>query len=332
MYSTVSTAAMTCTLWCLLFLSAISVNELRAQPGSGPSPDRLSSRLWAKPGSNLPAEVIAHRGASQERPEHTLSAYQLALEQGADYIEPDLRLTKDRVLICLHDATLNRTTNIAEHPEFAERARRDASERPAWYPEDFTLEELKRLRARQGTRGRSSEYDGKEGIPTFAEVVGLARRYQEQSGRPVGLVPELRGAVAEFVKEVQTLNVDQPDSDLKLYLQSFQLADLKAARAELNLPSAWLVTKWPTAEQMKELREQITALGTNKRLILAADGAEQVAQAQAAGLQIIAWTFADDNFDRQNFESAAAELQMALARGVDAFFTDSPASGRNAVR
>jgi len=280
----------------------------------------------------LPAEVIAHRGSSMERPEHTLAAYQLAIEQGADYLEPDLRLTRDGILIALHDTTLNRTTDVADRPEFAGRARLDGRNQPAWYPEDFMLEEIKSLRTKQGTKGRSAEYDGRESIPTFSEVVALARRYQEQTGRPVGLVPELRGSIAEFVREVRTLKLDQPDSDLKLYLQSFSLDDLQAARAELALPAAWLVTKWPAAETLPKLRKEITGLGANKQLILAADGAEQVARAQAAGLQVIAWTFADDNFDRQSFESAADELRTALNRGVDAFFTDSPASGRNAVR
>jgi glycerophosphoryl diester phosphodiesterase len=332
MFSRTQAVARAFAVWLLVILSAFWADVVTAQPAGGPNSERPPSRLWAAPGSKLPAEVIAHRGSSLERPEHTLAAYQLAIEQGADYLEPDLRLTRDGILIALHDTTLNRTTDVADRPEFAGRARLDGRNQPAWYPEDFLLEEIKRVRAKQGTKGRSAEFDGRESIPTFSEVVALARRYQEQSGRPVGLVPELRGSIAEFVKEVRALQLDQPDSDLKLYLQSFSLDDLRAARAELGLPAAWLVTKWPPAETLPKLRKEITGLGANKRLLLAADGAEQIARAKEAGLQIIAWTFADDNFDRQNFPSAAAELQAVLDRGVDAFFTDSPASGKNAVK
>jgi len=110
--------------------------------------------------------IIAHRGASGERPEHTLAAYRLALEEGADYIEPDLRLTKDGVFIALHDASLNRTTDVATRPEFAGRAKPDKKGAPSWSPGDSTLAEIRTLRCHQGTAGRPKEFDNQEGIPT----------------------------------------------------------------------------------------------------------------------------------------------------------------------
>jgi glycerophosphoryl diester phosphodiesterase len=115
--------------------------------------------------------IIAHRGASGERPEHTLGAYHLALAQGADYIEPDLRLTKDGVFIALHDSSLDRTTDVAAHPEFAHLAKLDKKGNKVWEPGDFLLSEIRALRTRQGTMGRPKDFDGQEEIPTLQEIL-----------------------------------------------------------------------------------------------------------------------------------------------------------------
>ena len=119
--------------------------------------------------------VIAHRGASGHLPEHTLPGYALAIEMGADYIEPDLVMSKDGVFISRHDHYLSSSTNVADHPEFAGR-KKTIGERKDWYAEDFTLAEIKTLRARQAFPGRSTEYDDKYDIPPFPQVIDLVKR------------------------------------------------------------------------------------------------------------------------------------------------------------
>lgn len=126
-----------------------------------------------------PPLLIAHRGASAERPEHTLESYALAIEQGADFIEPDLVVTRDGVLVCRHEPLLDETTDVASRPEFAARrkaATLDGAIATGWFAEDFTLDELKLLRARERIpeiRPANTAYDGQYEIPTFAEVLAL---------------------------------------------------------------------------------------------------------------------------------------------------------------
>ena len=136
--------------------------------------------------------VIAHRGASGGRPEHTMAAYKLAIAQGADYIEPDLVMTRDGVLVCRHENEISGTTDVAAHPEFA--ARRvvktvDGVAAAGWWVEDFTLAELRSLRCKERLpqfRPGNVAYDGQETIPTFAEALALAN----EAG--VGIYPELK--------------------------------------------------------------------------------------------------------------------------------------------
>ena len=135
--------------------------------------------------------VIAHRGASGYRPEHTLEGYRLAIEMGADFIEPDLVSTKDGVLIARHENEIGSTTDVAER--FPDRKRTktiDGQALTGWFTEDFTLAEIKTLRARERLAFRSHEYDGRFAIPTFDEVLDLAQRRGRARGRPVGAYPE----------------------------------------------------------------------------------------------------------------------------------------------
>jgi glycerophosphoryl diester phosphodiesterase len=139
--------------------------------------------------------VIAHRGASGYRPEHTLEAYRLAIEMGADYIEPDLVMTRDGVLVARHEPVIGGTTNVALLPEFAARRTTKVIDGVTyannWFVEDFTLAELKTLRAVQ-TRGRDSSYDGQFEVPTLDEVIALAQAESARLGRTIGIYPELK--------------------------------------------------------------------------------------------------------------------------------------------
>jgi len=140
--------------------------------------------------------VIGHRGAPGYRPDHTLEGYKLAIEMGADYIEPDLVATKDGVLIARHEPNITGTTDVADHPEFADRRRTgvdvDGALEEGWFASDFTLAEIKTLRAVQPLAERSPEFDGMFEIPTLGEVLALARAEGRKRGREVGVYPETK--------------------------------------------------------------------------------------------------------------------------------------------
>lgn len=137
--------------------------------------------------------IIGHRGASGHRPEHTLASYELAVQQGADYVEPDLVLTKDGVLIARHENEISGTTDVeAKFPDRKATKRVDGTEISGWLTEDFTLAEIKTLRARERLPFRSKAHDGQFDVPTFDEVIALAAWLSSERGRPVGLYPETK--------------------------------------------------------------------------------------------------------------------------------------------
>ncbi|GAB7034639.1 glycerophosphodiester phosphodiesterase [Streptomyces sp. NPDC021749] len=145
-------------------------------------------------GRELPVPlIVGHRGASGYRPEHTFGSYQLALDMGADVIEQDLVPTKDGHLVCRHENDITATTDVSAHPEFADRRTTktvDGQQLTGWFTEDFTLAELKTLRAKEripGTRQHNTLYDGRWQVPTFEEVLGWAEREGRKRGRRVWL-------------------------------------------------------------------------------------------------------------------------------------------------
>lgn len=274
--------------------------------------------------------VIAHRGASGERPEHTLAAYRLALEEGADYIEPDLRQTKDGVFIALHDASLNRTTDVASRTEFAKLARLKLGV-AAWFPGDFTLAEIRTLRCRQGIAGRPKEFDDKEGIPTLEEVVALVRTWNRDHQTRVGLIPELRGGAGAFVEFIREHKLEAPDAP-PIYLQSFEASTLKTARQQLKFPAALLFSEAPAAEKLPAIKADFDAVAVGKAGCLKDNSAAWIKEAHRLGLQVIAWTFDGTSFDKTRFKSCQEEIECAFRNGVDGVFTDFPTSGVKAKR
>ena len=192
--------------------------------------------------------VIAHRGASGELPEHTLQGYRLAITQGADFIEPDLVITKDGVLIARHEPILDDTTNIAE--VFGEERKStknlDGEEVTAYFAEDFTLEEIKQLRAVQPRDFRSDEFDGEFEIPTFQEVIELVQEVEAETGEKVGIYPETKHPT--FFDE-QGLSLEEPlittlqetgfTDPSRIFIQSFEVANLLDLQNNL-LPDAGL--------------------------------------------------------------------------------------------
>ncbi|MEO5867194.1 MAG: glycerophosphodiester phosphodiesterase family protein, partial [Sphingomonas sp.] len=142
--------------------------------------------------------VIGHRGASGLRPEHTLASYTLAIAQGADFIEPDLVLTKDDIFVARHENDISDTTDVAKHPEFAARKATktiDGEKHTGWFTEDFTLAELKTLRAKERLpllRRDNVAFDGQFEIPTLAEIITLAKAKSKETGRTIGIYPETK--------------------------------------------------------------------------------------------------------------------------------------------
>ncbi|HEY9296024.1 MAG TPA: glycerophosphodiester phosphodiesterase family protein, partial [Phormidium sp.] len=145
--------------------------------------------------NSSPPIIIAHRGASGFRQEHTLESYELAINLGADYIEPDLVSTKDGILIARHENEISSTTNVAEYPEFANRKATkliDGKLITGWFTEDFTLEEIKTLKAKERLPFREQSFNGKFSIPTFQEIIDLVKVKSGEIGRSLGIYPETK--------------------------------------------------------------------------------------------------------------------------------------------
>ena len=199
--------------------------------------------------------VIAHRGASGHVPEHTLAAYALAVFQGADFIEPDLVSTRDGALIARHDNRLELTTDVAKRPEFAEMyASKEVNGRTqhGWFSEDFDLEQIKRLRAVErlpDLRPANCRFDGQFEVPTFDEVIELARSLGRLTGRCIGVYPETKspshfaslGLALEvpLVASCHRVGWDSPESPV--FLQSFEVGNLQQLAQLTRLPRVQLL-------------------------------------------------------------------------------------------
>jgi glycerophosphoryl diester phosphodiesterase len=279
------------------------------------------------------AFVVAHRGASAYAPEHTIAAYTLALEQGADYVEQDLTLTSDGVLVCLHDDTLERTTDV--EARFPDRAVVESGPegRPArrWYANDFTLAELKTLDAGSWFDAR---FAGAR-IPTFEEAIALVK------GR-AGIFPELksparlnaRGVDVEQAVAGVLAKHGLTDARLKgrpaVYLQSFEEKSVRRLATLLPaVPRAFLLgskdaSRWLTADGLREVKTFATAIGPARQLIEARPGI--VADAHAAGLAVVPYTFRQPSGSGDpGRERARAEMRRFLVDyRVDGLFTDNP--------
>jgi glycerophosphoryl diester phosphodiesterase len=291
--------------------------------------------------------VIAHRGASGERPEHTLESYRLAIEQGADYIEPDLVMTRDGVLIARHENEIGGTTDVAGHPEFAARRRTqtiDGEIMTGWFTEDFTLAEIKTLRARERLpelRSQNCAFDGRFEVPTFDEILELATNANSTraGGAKIGVYPEtkhpahftalglaLEQAVLDALQRHGYGSVGSP-----VFIQSFDPRNLRLLRGMTRLPLLQLLEH--DLGDLSEIAQYADGIGIAKPLA-SVDG---VRAAHAVNLKVHVWTFrAENEFlpgDLQIGKSPAAhgnldaEIRRFLERGIDGFFVDFPAIG-----
>lgn len=196
--------------------------------------------------------VLGHRGASGERPEHTLAAYELAIAQGADFIEPDLVSTKDGVLIARHENEISGTTDVADRPEFADRKATkviDGVSYTGWFAEDFTLAEIKTLRAIERLPFRDQSFNGQFEIPTLQEIIDLAKKKSAETGRTIGIYPETKhptyhdsiGLSLEepLVKILKANGWDKKDSPV--FIQSFEVGNLKELNQLIDVPLVQLL-------------------------------------------------------------------------------------------
>jgi glycerophosphoryl diester phosphodiesterase len=296
---------------CLLLAMLMAINE-RSVPAGTPAAARK--------------QLVAHRGASAYAPEHTVDSYRLALDQGADFVEQDLAVTKDGVLVCIHDLSLERTTNVEE--VFPARfSRHEGSVGPVrrWLVGDFTLAEIKRLDA-------GSWFDPKFAgarVPTFQEAIDLVR------GK-AGLYPELKDPAfyrergispEELLAAVVRKSGLANDPSTPLVIQSFDEPTIRLVSTALpNVPRVWLVgeseaSRLDAAEKLQEIASWATGIGPQKAIIAARP--EVVAWAHAARLTVTPWTF------RSSGPGTAASVRAEMAKylyeyDVDALFTDNP--------
>ena len=275
--------------------------------------------------------IIAHRGASGERPEHTLGSYELAVDQGADFIEPDLVSTKDGVLVARHENEISETTDVAAHPEFAERKTTktiDAQSLTGWFTEDFTLAELKTLRAKERLpqlRPANTAYDGRWDVPTLGEIIALVKRREQETGRRIGLYPETKhsshfralGLPLEERLVATLAKAGYDGADDPVFIQSFEVDNLKRLNGMTELPLIQLMasTSGPpdqpsmtyaamsTPKGLAEIARYADGVGLEKAMVIPrnADGklaapTSIVADAHAVGLKVHVWTFRRENY------------------------------------
>jgi glycerophosphoryl diester phosphodiesterase len=291
--------------------------------------------------------VIAHRGASGERPEHTLESYRLAIEQGADYIEPDLVMTRDGVLIARHENEIGGTTDVASHPEFAARRRAqiiDGEAMTGWFTEDFTLAEIKTLRARErlpALRPGNCAFDGRFSVPTFDEILQLAvdTNRRRGAGPRIGVYPETKHpahfAAIGLPQEQAVLTVldrfDYGGEGSPVFIQSFDPDNLRQLRDMTPLTLVQLLEH--ELGDLHRIAEYADGIGIAKPLATA----KGIADAHSVDLTVHVWTFrAENEFLPPDLRvgavpaehgNLAGEIERYLERGIDGFFTDFPAIG-----
>jgi len=327
-----------------------------------------SGASGASGASRPPVLVIAHRGASGYRPEHTLAAYELAIDQGADYVEPDVVVTKDGVLVARHENEIGATTDAAvKFPDRKAAKVVDGRRVEGWFVEDFTLAEVKTLRARERLPGRSRAFDGRFAVPTLEEVLALVERRRRETGRTVGVYPETKhptyfrdlGLPIEerLLAALEAHGLTRPTDPV--FVQSFETGNLRWLRARTGVRLVQLLddhgrpfdleragdprtyADLATPAGLKEIATYADAIGPSKRLVVPADSSgalrpptRLVEDAHAAGLLVHVWTLRSDSAELapDYHGDPAAEYRQLVALGVDGIFGDFPDVGVRATR
>jgi len=316
--------------------------------------------------------IIAHRGASGERPEHTLAAYERAIDQGADFIEPDLVATKDGVLVARHENEISGTTDVGQRPQFAARLTTrmiDGQAVTGWFTEDFTLAELRTLRARERLpelRPANARFDDLYPVPTLAEIIALVRAKEAETGRTIGLYPEIKhptyfAGIGHDLAAMLVAGLHDGGYFTAMdpvFIQSFEVGPLVRLRSltEMRLVQLVDATGGP-ADQPEETYASMLApegliniaqyadgIGVPINLLLAPDGTARpmIGAAQGVGLLVHGWTARKENIflppplRSAGPDSAPGDLAALFGlldrAGVDGVFSDDPAVAVAALR
>lgn len=315
-----------------LAVAVIAAPLMSAGGADAAGPDESPTTLSASADGPI---IFGHRGAAGYRPEHTLASYELAVQMGADYIEPDVVSTKDGVLVARHENDISHTTDVADHPEFADRKTTkviDGREISGWFTEDFTLAELKTLRAVERIpeqRQRNTLYDGRYEVPTLQEVIEFAKAASIEYRRTIGVFPETKhptyfdsiGLPLEgpLVAAIKRNGLNSPDG--RAVVQSFEPTSLRELNAALHVPVLQAIAagngapydtrvdgEGPTYNEMvtpaglREIATYADWIGPDKVRIIPRqeDGTlgqptTLVSDARAAGLDVSAYTFRNEN-------------------------------------
>ncbi|WP_084792245.1 glycerophosphodiester phosphodiesterase [Actinopolyspora mortivallis] len=351
------TRSRTGALLCALALSVCSAVALAPQAGA----DRPGHHGRGHPGGESLVEVFGHRGASGYRPEHTLASYELAARMGADYIEPDLVPTKDGALVARHENEISGTTDVEQHPEFADRRTTkvvDGNEVTGWFTEDFTLAELKTLRATERLpelRQENTIHDGRYEIPTLQEIIDLKRELSRELGRRIGLAPEIKhpsyfrsAGLAVEPRLVWALNRNGLNTPwAKVAVQSFEVGNLQWLHRRLRVDLVQLVwssgapydfvdsgdprtyADMVTPEGMRDIAKYADWVAPVSTMILPRDErgyltepTRLVDNAHEAGLKVVTYTVrAENTFLPADFRSSGGEADHGDVFGfLDALF------------
>ena len=328
--------------------------------------------------------VIGHRGASALLPEHTLAAYTQAIADGADAIEPDLVSTADGVLVARHENEIGSTTDVAAHPQFAARKtskRIDGEKITGWFTEDFSLAELRTLRARERLpQLRSTQNDGQFPIATLDEIITLVAAESATRGRMIGLVPEIKhpthfASIGLPMEEklLSALSAHPYTQQAPVTIQSFETGNLRLLRERIGTahPNLRLLQllggkrdrpydfvaagrnttygDMMTPAGLSEIATYADAIGPSiSSVALTTDDSGNprsalVQDAHAAGLQVVVYTFRPENYflpreyrngealNVRNEAGSIRQMRAYIAAGIDALFTDDPATGRQAM-
>jgi glycerophosphoryl diester phosphodiesterase len=312
--------------------------------------------------------VIGHRGAPAYRPEHTAASFELAIDLGAELIEPDLVISRDGALVVRHESELSWSTDIAGRPEFAARRTTklvDDAPRTGWFAEDFTLAELRTLRAIErmpALRPHNSVYDGRFGILTLAEVIELARS-RSTDERPIRVLAELKREgeplddlpMAELISD-ELRRLGSTTADDSVVLQSFDAGVLRDLRSRLGSDGPRMVQlvddvsagdRMVTPVGLREISTYAQAVGPSRDRLLFSDGelltdtSDLVDEAHRAALFVFCWTLRAENaFLPQHLRrgeapeahgDALGEARLLLDLGVDGLITDAPDHAARAV-
>eukprot|EP00598_Pedospumella_elongata_P004795 CAMPEP_0184978310 /NCGR_PEP_ID=MMETSP1098-20130426/8848_1 /TAXON_ID=89044 /ORGANISM="Spumella elongata, Strain CCAP 955/1" /LENGTH=369 /DNA_ID=CAMNT_0027501431 /DNA_START=41 /DNA_END=1150 /DNA_ORIENTATION=+ len=307
-------------------------------------------------------QIISHRGASGYVPEHSLQAYQLAIDLKTDYIEPDLCLSKDGVFVVLHDLLLDDVTNVAEVPKFASKKSTklvEGKNMTGFFVSDFLYEEIEELFLKQRLPERTTLFNGVFKLPTFKEVMSMAHSQYESSGRLVGIYPELKhpgffnslgfhmedmflaeltaGGFDAYGPEVANNIIDQV---VPVVVQCFENATLSYLRSKTTLPLIYLMNKvdnsWYTQANIDAVATFATGLGAEKNYFANVDYSTAVSTIKMihdAKLALVPWTFRADQDINARFHGdfALENMYYYCCLGVDGVFTEFPDRSREVV-